>query len=350
MENIEGLPFRGLKNIFDINLTKTSILRAESEGKIPCAHRVPIGSSGRAQRVWDYSQIVEIGEKYGFLKKPNKPTCISLFSTKGGVLKSTIALNVARMHALHNIKTIIIDLDPQADISNSCGLDISEDSVESLEQADEMLGSIMGLMDLQANEATLEELIQETDIPTLDFIPSTPELVPLMDILNSEVRREEWLKDHVVEPLKKMGYELIVLDLAPSWSIYTSNALTSSDLLISPLETKIAHWRNHKVFLGQLNKFINKLKLGDQLSSVFVPVKNSGKRKLSTQIKQYYHNNVENCSPSSIRESVVGEEAVAKRQSVIEYAYNKTIADDYRELLIEVNNIISGTDQKKLLQ
>lgn len=349
-QQVEGLNFKGIKNLFNLTHTKSAILKAESEGRIPEAHRLPVGENGRVQRIWDYSQISRIGELYGFLKKPSRPYVIANFSTKGGILKSTIALNIARTHALHNIKTIVIDLDPQGDSSRNLGLDISEESVDSLEEANEILGGINGLFDLKQGSAKLTDLIQDTDIPTLQFIPATSELIALMDLLNSEVRREYWLKDFVVRPLQQMGYELVIIDLAPSWSIYTSNALTAADLLISPLETKIAHWRNHQAFIQQLEKFIDKMKLKEQLDKIFIPVKTSGTRKLSTQIKQYYHNNVKNCSPCSIRESIVGEEAVAKRLSVIEYANNNTLSEDFREFLIELNSKISKPQANKVSQ
>ena len=150
--NIEGLNFKGIKNLFNLEQTKTAILKAESEGRIPLAHRVQIGKSNRKQRIWDYNQISKIGENYGFLKKPIGPKVVTVFSTKGGILKSTLALNIARAHALHNIKTMVIDLDPQCDSSRNLGLEVSEESVDSLEEAYQMLGEISGLFDLKKIE------------------------------------------------------------------------------------------------------------------------------------------------------------------------------------------------------
>lgn len=343
----EGLNFNGIKKLFNLQHSKSSILKAESEGRIPNAHRIPIGKTSRCQRVWDYHQICKIGEKYGFLKNPSTPSVVTIFSTKGGILKSTISLNIARLHALHNIKTILIDLDPQADSSRNLGLEIDEDHIEDLYEVDKLLGGISGLYDLKRGDVEIEDIIQETDLPTLHLIPATTELIPLMEILNSEVRREYWIKEFLVKPLVEMGYELIIFDLAPSWNIYTSNAIAATDLLVSPLETKIAHYRNHKSFIEHLNKFLKKMNLEKRLDTLFVPVKTSSTRKLSIQIKQYYYNNVPGCSLASIRESIVGEESVAKKLSVIEYAHNKSLTEDIRELLAEINTKICSQNSKE---
>ena len=82
MEDFQGLGFRGVKNLFNLQLSKTAILKAENEGNIPLAKRISIGQTNRHQRIWNYGQISQIGEKYGFLKKPLKPTVVTVFSDK----------------------------------------------------------------------------------------------------------------------------------------------------------------------------------------------------------------------------------------------------------------------------
>ena len=336
---MNGLDYRKIKHIFNLQVSKTAILKAEATGNIPMSTRVPIGNSGIHKRVWSYADVAKIGEIYGFLTPPPTPQTMTVFSTKGGILKSTIALNVARMYALHNTKTILIDLDPQADTSTNMGMEINEDKFNNIEDLNKVLNDIDSIYDVYTKASKLEDIIQHSILPTLDFIPATSELIALMDLLNAEVKRENWLKKNIIAPLTKLGYTLIIIDLAPSWSIYTSNAINASNILISPLECKINHYRNSKAFIRQLDKFIHRLELTG-LKQLFVPVKTSATRKLSTQIRQYYHNNIKGCAMSSIRESIVGEEATAQKLSVIEYAYNKTLADDYRELLTEIDTII----------
>lgn len=341
MEEISGLGFRGIRNLFNLHHTKSTILKAEEDGAIPTAKRVPYGKRKISQRIWDYSQVAEIGERYGFLSKPSVPTVVTLFSTKGGILKSTLALNIARLYALHNVKTIVIDLDPQADTTRNLGLDISEDSVESLEEVNNMLSSIKSLFDLFQNEQPISDIIFNTDLPTLDLIPSHSAIIPLMEILNTNVRREYQFEERLVAPLKGLGYELIIFDNAPSWSIFSTNAIASADILISPLECKIAHYRNTPEFVNYLDSFLKTMNLKSKVSRLFVPVKTSGTRKLATQIKQFFHQNIENCSNSSIRESIIGEEAIAMKKSILEYSHRSTLSEDMREFLIELNSMIA---------
>lgn len=349
-QETQGLNFKGVKNLFNLQLTKSAILKAESEGIIPEAKRFPIGKSNRDQRIWNYDQVSLIGEKYGFLKKPKKPVTLTVFSTKGGILKSTLVLNIARSYALHNFKTIIIDLDPQADSTRNLGLDISEENVDTLEQADEMLSQVKGLYDYFQNKASLQEIILKTDLSKLDFIPSSSAIIPLMEIMNAEIRREYQFKEKIVEPLKNLGYDLIIFDNAPSWSIFATNSITASDILVSPLECKIAHYRNTPEFITYLNRFLEKMQLQTTVTKMFVPVKTSGTRKLSTQIKQHYHQNISNCSHSSIRESIIGEESVAMRKSVLEYDNKSTLTEDIREFLIELDSIVNKDKPTKHIQ
>jgi ATP-dependent protease HslVU (ClpYQ) ATPase subunit len=109
--------------------------------------------------------------------------------------------------------------------------------------------------------------------------------------------------------------------------------------LVSPLECRIAHYRNIKEFINQLDRFSKKMRLGE-LNRLFVPTKVSHHRKISVQIRDFYRENIEGCTKSSIRESIVGEEAVANRLSFIESS-NKVVSDDIREFLIELNDVLN---------
>jgi chromosome partitioning protein len=334
----EFYTFNKLEKIFDIKQHKTSFLKAEAENRIPKAERLPIGDTGRTQRGWRINDIPAIGEKYGWFKKPTEPMAIVVYSTKGGCLKSTTCLNISRISALHNIRTCVIGLDFQGDISNALGLSITDDTEEDLEEVDEKLNSILGLNDLFNGNATLDEIIQDTDIPTLKFIPETSEIQALNDGLQITNRREYWLKENVIDELKTK-FDLIIIDCPPSWSLLTTNALNSlgeKDLLISPLETKINHYRNSKHYLGYLKAFKKQMNL--KFNECFIPTKYTGTRKLSNQIKRFYMNTIENCSTVAIKESVASEESVASYLSLQEYAPNTQPAEEMKELLIEIND------------
>lgn len=271
-----------------------------------------------------------LGERIGFLKKPARPTVIAVFITKGGVLKTTLTLNIARMAALHNIKTCVVGLDMQGDITSALGFYSEMDEQNDFRRAVAQLESVQGLNDFYSDGARLTDLLRFTDLLTLQVIPETPELVILNQQIQLRNRREYWLKEAVIEPLKQK-FDLILLDCSPNWNHLTTNALVACDLLISPLECKINNFRNLKFFRSYISDFQKDLNVHFQ--HLYVPTKFSAQRKLSRDIYDWYQQHIENCTASSIRESVTGEEACAMHQSLIEYAPKSAAASELRTIL-----------------
>src|SRR5262249_52787146 len=152
----------------------------------------------------------------------------------------------------------------------------------------------------------LTDLVRFTDLLTLQLVPETPELVILNQQIQLRNRREYWLRENVIEPLKQK-FDLILLDCSPNWNHLTTNALVACDLLVSPLECKINNFRNLKFFRSYIADF--QKDLGVSFNHVYVPTKFSMSRKLSRDILNWYLNSVENCCTASIREGVAGEEA-----------------------------------------
>jgi chromosome partitioning protein len=318
-------------DIFGAEINRNTLLKAEAGGQIPTPERA---DGAIKRRMWTLADLPAIGERYGYLKKPQRPVVISTFTTKGGVLKTTLALNIARTAALHNIRTCVVGLDLQGDISAALGLnaDINE-SDESMESAIEKLESPRGLFDFFSEECELRELLVDTDIPTLKFIPETPELVQLEQAVSLRDRREYWLKENVIEELQK-DFDLIILDCSPNWNRLVTNALVACDVLVSPLECKINNFRNFKVFQAFLSQFREGMKLG--FDTVFVPTRFSSNRKLSSEIRNWYLQHVTGCTHTAIRESTAGEEATAVRLSLPEYQPVSIQADEMRDVLQQV--------------
>jgi len=318
-------------DIFGSEINRNTLLKAEAGGQIPTPERYDTGAIKR--RMWTIADLPIIGERYGYLKKPQRPLVLSTFTLKGGVLKTTLALNIARTAALHNIRTCVIGLDLQGDISGALGLNADIDESESMESAILKLESPRGLYDFYQGDVTLDSLLVDTDIPTLKFIPETPELVQLEKAISFENRHEEWLKGNVIDVLQSQ-FDLIILDCSPNWNRLVTNALTACDVLVSPLECKINNFRNFNVFHKFLRQFHDGMKLG--FETVFVPTRFTSTRKLSAEIRNWYHSNVSGCSHGAIRESTAGEEAVAMRISLPEYAPTSLQADEMREILVEI--------------
>ena len=164
------------------------------------------------------------------------------------------------MAALHNLKTCVIGLDMQGDITSSLGHHNQISESCSLHEALAQFREVQGLADYYFGKTGLEDIIVGTDLPTLSLIPETPELVALEQSLNTRHRREYWLRDNVILPLKK-NYDLIFIDCSPNWNQLITNALVSSDVLLSPLECKVNNFRNLKMFTTFIADFKRELQL-----------------------------------------------------------------------------------------
>ncbi|EQC52539.1 ParA family protein [Bacteriovorax sp. DB6_IX] len=329
------LPLKKVAEIFGDKSLQSQITKLEEAGEIPPSRKYRSGALYR--KGWSRNILPQIGEKVGYFKKFERSVALSVFTTKGGVLKSTLALNLARTAALHGMKTCVIGLDIQGDVTTALGHDCDLDSNGDLEEIIERLDQTKGLTDFFAGHVSLDEIITQVGLPNLFVIPETPELVALNDSLSNINRREFWLREKVVNPLKEY-FDLIIMDCSPNWNKLTTNALVACDALISPLECKINNFRNFKVFGHFLKEF--KDEMGLDFESIFVPTKYSQNRKLSNDILTWYQGNVEGCTSIGIRESVLAEEAMALNLSIVEHASAKPIANELMTLMREVHGRI----------
>lgn len=126
---------------------------------------------------WTAEHIHRYGELFGFMPKPGSPQVYSFFVTKGGVLKSSLSLNMARLSALHGISTLVIGLDMQCDMTHSLGHQSDLESQDNLDQAMEASQGTLGLMDYLSQACALDDLILPTDLPYLHYIPDRKSVV-----------------------------------------------------------------------------------------------------------------------------------------------------------------------------
>ena len=331
----KNFPLKKVLDIFSAHSKKGELEGLERQGVISKAKRFRSGAI--VKKGWGMESLPQIGEHIGFFPKFSEPIAISVFTTKGGVLKSTLALNLARIAALHNVKTCVVGLDIQGDITTALGFENDIDDSEGLHSILDRLNNTKGLADLFNGQTRLGEVIQSTDLEKLSLIPETPELVAMNDSLSNIHRREFWLKEKIVDKLKK-DFDLVIMDCSPNWNQLTTNALVACDVLISPLECKINNFRNFKVFRHFLNEFKDEMKMS--FNTIFVPTRFSINRKLSLEIRNWYENNVEGCTQCGLRESVLGEEATALYSSVLEHAPGKVPAVEMKNLLQEIHSIV----------
>ncbi len=277
-------------------------------------------------------EIHHIGRHLGFLKKWPTPMSLAFFTTKGGVLKTTLTLNFARMLALHGLKVLVIGLDMQGDVTRALGYQEEADENLPLDQMIEASLKTPGLYEYFAGRAKLEEVIVELS-SHLHLIPETAELAALNDQLFNVNRREYWLLEKVIKPLRQ-NYDCILMDCSPNWNRLATNALVACDALVSPLECKINNFRNFKIFESFIGEF--RKEMGLKFSQFFIPTLFSGQKKLSMDIRHWYHANLGECLKNGLRETTISEEASALNLSLVEHAPTSAAALEMKEILAEV--------------
>ncbi|GAK90559.1 chromosome (plasmid) partitioning protein ParA [Nonlabens ulvanivorans] len=145
---------------------------------------------------------------------------IAIANQKGGVGKTTTAVNLAASLGVLEKKVLLIDADPQANATSGLGID-----VETVEN---------GTYQLLEHTVPALELIIKTDSPNLDIIPAHIDLVAIEIELVDKDQREYMMREAVV-PLKEV-YDYIIIDCAPSLGLLTLNALTASDSVLIPIQ------------------------------------------------------------------------------------------------------------------
>ncbi|NBC57367.1 MAG: AAA family ATPase, partial [Bacteroidetes bacterium] len=145
---------------------------------------------------------------------------IAIANQKGGVGKTTTAVNLAAALGVLEKKVLLIDADPQANATSGLGINV-----------DEVENSSYQLLE-HTQEA--KKLIVSTDSPNLDLIPAHIDLVAIEIELVDQDHREKMLKV-AIEDLREL-YDFIIIDCAPSLGLLTLNALTASDAVIIPIQ------------------------------------------------------------------------------------------------------------------
>ncbi len=255
---------------------------------------------------------------------------ISLLNHKGGVGKTTSTINIGAGLVEQGKKVLLVDLDPQANLTLSLGIPRQKNSIYE---------SIRGESELDPYN------VKEN----MDVITSSLDLSGAEMELINEAGREYILRELFVPVMEE--YDYIIIDCPPSLGLLTLNALTSSQYVLIPLQTEFLALQG----LAKIKQIIDKVKfrlnkdleLGGVIATMFDARKVLNRDVVETIIKHFG----EKVFKTMIRDNVALAEAPAQRKDIFAYNPKSIGADDYLNLSKEIlarttTEVLAGAETK----
>jgi len=248
---------------------------------------------------------------------------IAIANQKGGVGKTTTAINLAGSLAEQGFRVLCVDMDPQANLTVGLGI--------NLRTVEKSMGDV--LIEEQIN---IEEIVIPTQTPGIDVAPSTIDLSATENILFSAIGREQALRE-ALRGWASEQYDYILIDCPPTLGLLTINGLVAADGVIIPVQTQYYALKGFNALVNVINQIRGKGLNTDLRILGLLPTFFDGRTLLGRDMLQEMRElGDHHIFDSMIKQTVRLGEAPLVGRPVTVYATNSEAARSYRGLAREV--------------
>src|SRR5689334_10562733 len=250
---------------------------------------------------------------------PGTARVISFANQKGGVAKTTTTLNLGVAFAEHGLKVLLVDLDPQGNLTMSQGL--NPDAIER------------SMFDVLVHRLPLQEVIHHAEV---DLAVSSIDLAGAELALSSMIGRERALEKALAEV--KGNYNYVLIDTPPSLGLLTINALVASSGVIVPVQCEYLSLRGLVQLENTLSMIRENLNPHVEIEGILPTMYDSRTLHSREAVEILQENFGDLVFDTRIRKTVRYAEAPVKGTSVLKYDPSGSAAEAYRRLAKEVLN------------